>query len=85
MDVEGTEWEPLLSTPPSVLRNIGHIVLEYHRVHARLGYDLSQLFAHLASAGHRVTHQEEDQGGTGLAFFELGANQRTANDRCELT
>lgn len=70
MDVEGSEWEVLLSTPPAVLSSIRHILLEYHEVNARLGYTSEQLFAHLAQAGHKVTHHEEDADRTGLAFFQ---------------
>src|SRR5437899_1892859 len=33
MDIEGSEWEVLLSTPPEVLARIRHIQLEYHEVH----------------------------------------------------
>ena len=71
MDVEGSEWEILFATPPSILRHIRHILLEYHEVHARFGYQPEQLFAHLASAGHRLTHVQEKQGEAGLAFFSL--------------
>ena len=69
MDVEGSEWEILFSTPLSVLRSIRHIVLEYHEVHASFEYRPSQLFAYLASSGHKLTYQEEDEHRTGLAFF----------------
>lgn len=71
MDVEGSEWEILFSTPPSVLRRIRHIMLEYHEVHASFGYHPNQLFAHLAVAGHKLTHHEEDESRTGLAFLSL--------------
>jgi FkbM family methyltransferase len=69
MDVEGSEWEILFSTPASVLRRIGSILLEYHEVHARFGYKPEQLFSYMASAGHKLNYREEDAGHTGLAFF----------------
>jgi FkbM family methyltransferase len=71
MDIEGSEWEVLLGTPPAVLQRIQRIRLEYHEVHAKFGYTPELLFAHLAVAGHRLTYQREDACGTGLAFFEL--------------
>ena len=71
MDVEGSEWEILLSTPPSVLKTIRNIVLEYHEVNERFGYKPEQLFAHLANAGHKVTYRMEDQHRTGIAFLSL--------------
>jgi FkbM family methyltransferase len=70
MDIEGSEWAVLLSTPPDVLRRIGHIQLEYHEVNERFGYTPEQLFAHLAAAGHTLTFRTEDRHRTGLARFE---------------
>src|SRR5438093_781838 len=70
MDIEGSEWEVLLSTPPEVLARIRHIQLEYHEVNARLGYTPEMLFTHLAGAGHRLKSHHEDNYRTGLAYFE---------------
>jgi FkbM family methyltransferase len=70
MDIEGSEWEVLLSTSPDVLGKIQHIVLEYHEVDACFGYTPEKLIAHLASAGHEMTYREEDSDRTGLAFFQ---------------
>jgi FkbM family methyltransferase len=70
MDIEGSEWEVLLSTPPAVLSRIRHVQLEYHQVHYRFRYKPQQLFDHLAQAGLRLTLLEEDQFQTGVAFFE---------------
>lgn len=70
MDIEGSEWEVLLSTDPSVLCRIRYIQLEYHEVAARFGYVPERLFAHLAQAGHKLTFRSEDRYHTGLARFE---------------
>jgi FkbM family methyltransferase len=70
MDIEGSEWEVLLSTPPDVLARIRHIQLEYHEVNARFGYTPEMLFKHLASAGHQLKSHHEDTYRTGLAYFE---------------
>lgn len=71
MDVEGSEWEILFGTPASVLQKVRHIVLEYHEVHASLGFHPDQLFAYLASVGHQVTYRSEDRGRTGVAYLSL--------------
>ena len=80
MDIEGSEYETLLSTPPSVLRRIKKINLEYHEVAAHLGYSKEQLFAHLAEAGHVPVRAVEDEFRTGLVLFERGGR-----DRCTVT
>ena len=67
MDIEGSEWEVLLSTPIQVLRRIRRIQFEYHEVHARFRYSKSVLFEHLASADLNLTYCREDKHGTGLA------------------
>lgn len=73
MDIEGSEWEVLHSTPPSVLNSIRRIQFEYHEVHARLGYSRDKLFDYLRSAGYRITHCREDAHGTGIAIAEQNA------------
>jgi FkbM family methyltransferase len=70
MDIEGSEWEVLLSTPRSTLQSIRRIQLEYHEVNARFGYSPEQLFAYLASAGYQLTDRHEDKHRTGLAVLE---------------
>lgn len=71
MDIEGSEWEVILSTPAAVLRGIRQIIIEYHEVNARFAYTPAQLIAHLGSAGHRLTHLKENAERTGLAFFSV--------------
>jgi len=71
MDIEGSEWEVILSTAAAVLHRIRHIIVEYHEVNARFGYTPAQMIAHLSSAGHRLTHREENADRTGLAFFSV--------------
>ena len=70
MDIEGSEYETLLATPPSVLRRIKKINLEYHEVPAHLGYSKGQLFAHLREAGHVPDIVVEDEFRTGVALFK---------------
>ena len=70
MDIEGSEWEVLLSTPASVFRSIRRIQFEYHEVHARFGYTKAALFEHLRDAGYRLTFCHEDGQRTGIAIVE---------------
>jgi FkbM family methyltransferase len=69
MDIEGSEHETLLASPPSVLRRIKRIDLEYHEVAAHLGFSRDRLFAHLAEAGHIPVSVVEDPFRTGIALF----------------
>jgi FkbM family methyltransferase len=70
MDIQGSEWEVLLSTPRSTLQLIRRIQVEYHEVNERFGYTPEQLFAHLASAGYELTDRHEDKHRTGIAVLE---------------
>jgi FkbM family methyltransferase len=65
MDIEGSEYEVLLSTPPKVLSRINRIALEYHGDSAP--YSRQQLFGHLGQAGFAVTWDVCDPQGYGLA------------------
>ncbi|MGA9530128.1 MAG: FkbM family methyltransferase [Terriglobales bacterium] len=70
MDIEGSEWEVLHSTPESTLHRIRRIQFEYHEVHARFGYSRKALFDYLQSTGYALTHCEEDREHTGIAILE---------------
>jgi FkbM family methyltransferase len=70
MDIEGSEWGVLLSTPPSALARVRNLQLEYHEVHRRFGCSPEKLFAHLAASGLRLAQRTEDAYRTGLAYFE---------------
>ncbi len=69
MDIEGGEYEVLLSTPPDVLRTIRRIALEYHgdcAPHTKL-----EIFNHLGKAGFQVTRDVYDRLGYGVANASL--------------
>ena len=80
MDIEGSEYETLLATPPAVLRRIRTINLEYHEVAAHLGHSREQLFAHLAEGGLVPIHVIEDEHRTGIALFKQSARGRNRQD-----
>lgn len=82
MDIEGSEWEVLLSTPAGSLRKIRRLQFEYHEVHARFGYSMEGLLAHLRSAGLNLTHCRADKHGTGIAVVERGIDPMPVPGRC---
>ncbi|MGA7402970.1 MAG: FkbM family methyltransferase [Candidatus Sulfotelmatobacter sp.] len=65
MDIEGGEYEVLLSTSPEVLRTIGRIALEYHGDCAP--HNKVQIFDRLREAGFEVTWDVQDHLGYGVA------------------
>jgi FkbM family methyltransferase len=65
MDIEGAEYEVLLSISPEVLRTIRRIALEYHGDCAP--HSKQQIFTRLHEAGFRVTWDVQDRLGYGLA------------------
>lgn len=65
IDIEGSEYEVLLSTPPGVLKRIHRIAIEYHGDSAP--YTKQQLFAHLDSSGFAAKWDVCDNLGYGVA------------------
>jgi len=64
MDIEGGEYEALLSAHPDVLRSIRRISLEYHGHSAP--YTKQQIFDHLYNAGFKVTSDIHNSRGYGV-------------------
>jgi FkbM family methyltransferase len=64
IDIEGSEYEVLLSTPPTLLARIGRIAMEYHGDCAP--YSKQQLFDHLRHAGFKVLWDTCDKLGYGV-------------------
>ena len=69
VDVEGSEYEVLLSTPPSVLRRIARIDLEIHNNITAQGHTPDELMAHLGAAGFALASIETDPQGFSQARF----------------
>ncbi len=65
IDIEGGEYEVLLSIPPEVLRTIRRIALEYHGDSAP--YTKRQIFDRLHESGFEITWDVQDQLGYGVA------------------
>ena len=65
MDIEGAEYEVLDSLPPSLLRGIKRIVLEYHP-----NASPQKAIQPLISNGFRIAYEQDDGEGYGLLCFE---------------
>jgi FkbM family methyltransferase len=65
MDIEGSEYEVLLSASQKTLAQIGRIALEYHGDSAP--YSKRQIFEHLGQTGFRVIWDVCDDLGYGVA------------------
>lgn len=69
MDIEGSEYEVLLSAPPHVLKRFDRIALEYHGDSAP--YSKQQLFDYLRQAGFTATWDVCDGLGYGVTEMIL--------------
>ncbi len=70
MDIEGSEYASLLSSPPESLRRIRRIAMEFHPTVDALGSTQRQdLFRHLEQAGLKATEVQDHGGGYGMAYF----------------
>jgi hypothetical protein len=64
LDIEGSEWPVILTSPPELWRRIRHVQLEYHETAA--GYHPQMLLDRLALGGHSVVEHTEDAHHTGM-------------------
>jgi FkbM family methyltransferase len=69
VDIEGSEYEVLLSTPPAILRRISRMDLEIHNNVTAQGRNSEELIAHLRSAGMALSSIETDAQGFSQACF----------------
>jgi FkbM family methyltransferase len=67
MDIEGSEYELIESTPGDVLRRIAAVALEYHPNGSK-----PDLFRKLRDAGFELVHDHPAPLGYGVAHFRLG-------------
>jgi FkbM family methyltransferase len=66
MDIERSEYEVLLSTPPAMLKRIHRMIFELHSSPQGTSYRIEDILAHLDRSGLRVVRQELNQDGVGL-------------------
>jgi FkbM family methyltransferase len=69
IDIEGSEYEVLLATPPAALRRISRLDLEVHNNITAKGYTPEVLFQHLRTGGLALTSLETDAQGFSQARF----------------
>jgi hypothetical protein len=63
IDIEGSEFESLLATPPEILRRIQRISLELHNNTTAKGYRTEDLLGHLRNSNFEVTQMATDPEG----------------------
>jgi FkbM family methyltransferase len=68
MDIEGAEYETLLSSPERVLRRIARISLEYHPDVA--DHTVNELLQHLQQVGFSLKNNVHNSKGFGIALFQ---------------
>jgi FkbM family methyltransferase len=69
VDIEGSEYEVLLSTPPEILRRIARLDVEVHNNITAQGYSFESLVKHLNASGLVPTALETDAQGFSQASF----------------
>ena len=72
MDIEGSEFDALLSTRVEVLRKIARMDIEIHN-HTAQGYSFDNRRYHLKQAGRTLTSLETDAQGFAQARFARAA------------
>jgi FkbM family methyltransferase len=63
IDIEGSEFESLLATPPEILRRIKRITLELHNNTTAKGYRTEDLLDHLKNSNFEITQMATDPEG----------------------
>lgn len=63
IDIEGSEFEALLATPPEILGRIQRIALELHNNTTAKGYRPDELLNHLKESGFEIAQMETDPEG----------------------
>jgi FkbM family methyltransferase len=70
MNIHGSEYEVLLSTPAQVLRRCARIAVQYHDMPAASGLTKHSIFEHLGHAGFVLASDHDTGRGAGRAIFE---------------
>ena len=69
MNIHGSEYAVLMSTPPVTLQAFNRIAVQYHELPAEARLGKSQLFEYLDQAGFQLISDEDTRRGSGLAVF----------------
>jgi FkbM family methyltransferase len=71
MNIHGSEYEVLLSTPPAVLRRCARIAVQYHEMPAGTKLTKYSIFERLSGAGFKLVLDDDTGRGAGRAIFAL--------------
>ncbi len=69
MNIHGSEYDVLMSTPPEVLQRCRQIAVQYHEMPAELRMGKQQIFDHLKQLGFSLVADNDTHRGSGLAVF----------------
>jgi len=70
MDIEGSEYEVLLSLTPAELARVRRVNVEYHEPRPGESYSKAQLIDHLLGSGLSLTKEIAGMEGYGLWYFD---------------
>jgi FkbM family methyltransferase len=73
LNIHGSEYDVLMSTPPMVLKAFRRIAVQYHELPAEARVGKDQLFEYLAAAGFQLISDEDTGRGSGLAVLAARA------------
>ena len=78
MNIHGSEYEVLMSTPANSLQRCKRIAVQYHELPAHLHLGKEELFEHLRHIGFRLISERDTRRGSGFALLSLdrGGNVR---------
>jgi len=73
LNIHGSEYEVLMSSPPGVLKRCKRIVVQYHELPAQTQLGKRPLFQQLQQVGFKLVRDRDTRRGAGLAVFERAA------------
>ena len=73
MNIHGSEYAVLMSTPSQALRRVQRIAVQYHELPASAKLGKVELFSHLENRGFKLVDDKDTQRGAGLAVLMRSA------------
>jgi FkbM family methyltransferase len=73
MNIHGSEYSVLMSTPAPLLQRLRRIAVQYHEFPAAANLGKVQLFSYLEKAGFRLVTDRDTHRGAGLAVLSLNS------------
>ena len=81
MNIHGSEYAVLMSTPSQALRKVQRIAVQYHELPASAKLGKVELFSHLETRGFQLVDDKDTQRGAGLAVLTRSAEGDKVNLR----